>query len=242
MTVERNDVEVSKLFDWKREFEIVNDSDVVETKLFMRVLGDADLNKARVYALRRSMELRKKLRDEDSDERVAYLVDKDMVEEDQLRKFIILFNMRPISEKVQRELKIPYPKPLKSTADLEEQERFQQEVDEYQMKKAKAISDAVDSEVKRLEKELKSYDKDRLYKEYSATFINELCEQEVLKAFTEMSTFLGTYKDVDCTERFFTSIDELKNLHPDLKEDFISAYQTLDMGAEELKKLRGVTP
>lgn len=241
MSVEKNDVDVSKLFSWSRPFEIVGLDDEVETVLYMRLLGDADLNRARVYALRRSMELRKKLKDDDSDERLAYLVDKDMIDEEQLRKFIILFNMRPISQKVQQEINLPYPKPIKSTASLEEQEKYQKAIDEYQGKKSKMISNMVDKEVKSLEKTLKGMNKDALYKEYSETFIAEMCEQEVLKAFNEMATFLGVYKDEDCTERFFNDFEKFKNLPPSIKEDFISAYQTLEMGADELKKLRGVT-
>jgi hypothetical protein len=69
--IEKNDVDISKLFKW-------GTSTTVQTPrgdaiVWMKILGDADVNKARIYALRRSAEMRAKMVDLDSDERIALL-------------------------------------------------------------------------------------------------------------------------------------------------------------------------
>ena len=66
MEIEKNDVDISKLFNWGKAFEIVGEDGVVDV-VYMRVLGDADINKARVFALRESAKLRRALRNPDSD-------------------------------------------------------------------------------------------------------------------------------------------------------------------------------
>ena len=79
------------------------------------------------------------------------------------------------------------------------------------------------------------------YKEYVDSLANEMCEQQVLNSFKEISTYLGIYKDAKCTERFFDSLEDFMNLSPGMKADFMSAYSTLEVDMGELKKLREAT-
>lgn len=242
-TVEKNDVDISPLFGWKKKFNIVNDfNGEVYTEVWMRVLGDADLNKARVYALRRSTELRKKLKNRESDERMVYLVEPDAVSKQQLVLLISAFAMRDVVKKVTKEVTIKRPVPPSSEATLEEQEKFQAEVDAYPKKRQDAIKAKTEELLKKYEKELNEKPEEELYKEYIDVAINEMCEQEVLNAFKEMSTYYGTYKDEECTERFFESFEEFQNLRTDAKESFIANFSTLEFGMDELKKLRVATP
>ena len=240
MDPEKNDVNISRLFDWGKAFELVGDGDVISI-VYMRVLGDADVNKARVHALRESAELRRKLKDTNSDEYLVTIKDIDDVTEDNLVNLITLFSTRYITQRMWSEIKLKYPKQPKSDAPLEELERFQKEIDEFPAKREKTIRDAVQKEVDKLVKDLKKKSKEELYKQYMASLTDELCEQRVLQSFREISTYLGCYKDNDYKERFFESLDEFLNLETAQKVEFISAYQTLEMGTEEIKKLREAT-
>lgn len=237
MNPEKNDVDVSKLFSWGKAFEIVGNDNVV-TVVFMRVLGDADINKARVHALRESAKLRRELRNPDSDEHLVAIKDIEDVTEDDLINLITLFSSRYITQNMWKNVKITYPKQPKTDAPLEELEKFQKEVDEYPSKREAAIKEAVEQEVIKLSKELKKKSKNELYKQYVSALTDELCEQKVLQAFREISTYLGCYKDDEYTERFFSSFDEFLNLETAQKMEFIGAYQTLEMSTEEIKKLR----
>lgn len=242
-TIEKNDVDISPMFGWKKKFEIIDDSNGdTYASVWMRVLGDADLNKARVYALRKSSELRKKLKNRESDEAVIYLIEKDDIEKERLIVLILAFSMRDIMKKATKEVVIKYPVPPTSDAPLEEQEKFQKAIDDYPKLRQKELKKLTTKYVKKYESELQERDKDSLYSEYITSAINEMCEREVLNSFREVSAFLGTYKDEDCTERLFQSLEEFQNLRSEIKDSFISNYSTLELGMDELKKLRVATP
>jgi len=245
--VEKNDVDISKIFGWGRVFEVVDPKDESGTAIvlvYMKLLGDADLGRARVYALRKSSEMRRKLKDENSDERVAWIRSIDEVEIDDLVKLVILFSGREISQIAREKAKLPIPKPPKSNAKLEKLEKFQQDVDKYPEKRVKAIADAVEKEVAKLTKELRARSKEDLYREYVRLLVDEFCEREALQAFEEMQTYLGCYKDdsYKADRRFFSDFEEFNNLEPTIKAQFKDAYRSLDIELSELKKLRRATP
>lgn len=243
--VERNDVDVSKLFNWGRAFEIVETDKegnaTPVTLVFMKLLGDADLNRARVYAIRKSAEFRRKLKDQNSDERIAYIRDIDEVEFDDLVNLITVFSSREITNNARKSVRIQSPKPPKSDATLEEQEKFQKAVDEYPEKRAAEIAKVVEKEIGKLKKEIGSKSKEELYKDYVKLLIDEFCERESLTAFKDMQVYLGCYKDDEYKEKFFSSFDEFDNLEPITKQRFKDAYESLDIPMDELKKLRRAT-
>jgi len=237
MDVERNEVEISKLFNWGKVFELVGNDDTT-TLVYMRILGDADINKARVYALRKSAELRKALKNTDSDEYMISVKDFDDLTVDNLVNLVIVFSTREITQNMWKTVKIKSPKPPKSDASLEELEKYQKDIDEFPKKREKAIQDAMEKELKVLDKSLRAKTKEELYKQYLSSLVNELCEQRVLQSFKEISTYLGCYKDDEYKDRFFESLDEFLNLETEQKLEFMRTYQMLEVGTEEIKKLR----
>ncbi len=242
--VEKNDIDISKLFGWGRVFEIIDPKDQSAAALvYMKLLGDADLSRARVYALRKSSEMRRKLKDENSDERLAWVRTIDEVEKHDLVNLIVLFSGREISNNARQSVKLPTPKPPKSNARLEKMEKFQKDVDDYPEKRAKAISKAVEKEVETLKESLNNRTKEELYKEYVRLLIDEYCEREALTAFEDMQTYLGCYSDdtYKSDKRFFSDFDEFNNLEPTVKAQFKDAYRSLDIDLAELKKLRRAT-
>src|SRR5688572_17792334 len=125
--VEKNDVDINKLFIWGKKYDIVNAQGEVVYEVYMRLLGDADLNRTRVHALRKSQELRKKLRDVNSDERLLYVREKDELSKDELIYNVIALSMRDINNRAVREVKIPRPKAPRSDAKIEKMEKYQAE-------------------------------------------------------------------------------------------------------------------
>lgn len=241
MTVEKNDVDIQRLFTWGKKQEIVNSEGDVEAVVYMRLLGDEDINKARVFALRKSAELRRKLYNPDSDERIAHIREIYEVEKEDLINFVLVFSMREITDRAWKTVIIPAPKPPKSNSKLEKMEQFQKEVDEYPEKRRKAVQEFITKEADELKKSLQEKDKEELYKLYVKGLIDEFCELEAYKAYREYEVYLGCYKDENYSERFFSSFEKYANLEPNMKNRFRAAYETLDISMDELKKLREAT-
>lgn len=242
--VEKNDVDLTKLFGWGRVFEVIDPRDEsVQVLVYMKLLGDADLGRARTFALRKSAEMRRKLKDENSDERLAWVRSIDEVEVSDLVNLITIFSSREISNNAKSKVKLPTPKPPKSNAKLAKMEAFQKEVDEYPAKKAKAISEAIQNEVDSLKKTLEGKPKEELYKEYVRLLVDEFCEREAITAFDDMQVYFGCYTDdtYKADKRFFKDFEEFDNLEPTVKQQFKDAYRSLDIEVSELKKLRRAT-
>lgn len=243
--IEKNDVDISKLFGWGRVFEVVNpQTKEVDALVYMKLLGDADLGRARVYALRKSAELRRKLKDTNSDEYLAWVRDINEVEIQDLINLITVFSMRELSRNAREKVKIPTPKPPKTTAKLEKMEAFQKQVDDYPEKRAKVIEEAINKEVEILQKSLKEKDKEELYRQYVKMLVDEFCERMAIDAFEDYQTYLGCYIDdtYKSDARFFKDFEDFDNLEPTVKTQFKDAYRSLDIELSELKKLRRATP
>lgn len=241
-TAEKNDVDISKLFAWGREVTIVDSIGEDLFTVFMRVVGDAEINQARVYALRKSAELRKKLKIKDSDERLAFIPELDEVETENIIELILNQSIKDLASKIVKEIQFPLPKELKSDTTLEEEEKYQKEVDEWPEKRELFISEKIQQRLEVEREKLKKQDKKELIKEFENILINNMCESEMIKSFTEMSAYFSVYKTDSYKERVFNSVEEFSNLPSNIKEQFIRNYESLDIRADDLKKLRGVMP
>jgi len=235
MSVERNDVNISKLFMWGKEFEIeVNNSE--NAKVFIRLIGDSDLNRARVYALRCSSTLRKSLKDKNSDEHAAYIPESDSVEKDVLVEALVSMTIRDYAQEAVKEIDIPYPTEPASDAKLEKHEQYQAKVDAYPEKKQKAVEDYITKKTDARRVELLELEKEVLFGLYEGLIISELCETEMIKKFREFCTYSGIFTDEKYTEKLFSSLEEFQNLPFEMKEKFLNAYRELEIEQDELKK------
>jgi len=241
MQVEKNDVNISKLFNWGTIFEFGLPNDDFKSLVYMRLIGDEDMNKARVYSLRKSREKRLSLNDESTDESIALIPAKNTFSKEQLLDMIVMFSARELSKRAVREIKLKLPKSPDEDSSLLEQEEYQHAIDTYNGKLEIERLEYVKKGMNKLKASLKEIPESKLYTEYKRRLIDEFCEQESLSALRVATTFYGTFRDEDYKIRYFDSIDELNNLPTFAKNQFISAYQSLDIGGEELKKLRGAT-
>lgn len=241
ISVDKNDVDISKLFRWGNEFKIYDNMNNELLSVYIRLVGDAELNRARVFALRKSAELRKKLKDEESDEYYAYIPQKEYIDKEVLIENILLYMTREITLNSFSEIKPQLPVEPGSDASLEKQEQYQKEVDEFPKKREALIRENVVKVLDRQREELKNRDLDSLYNDFIRLLINQLCEDEMLNRFKEMSAYLGTYKDSEYKERLFKSFDDFENLPQEVKSQFLENYSLLEISGEDLKKLQEVT-
>ena len=232
--IDKNDVKISKLWNWGSEFTI--NTSQGEITFWMRIIGDADLNRARVFGLRQSAVLRKKLKQDDSDERLALVPELAMDEKDKIIDAIILYMITDLTERGQKKLDLKYPKEPDADASLEEHEKFQEELDSWPAHVEKEITEKYNKEVDIEKKRLNKLSEAELLKEYEKTLINKLSENEFLRGFQEMCVYCATYTDNTYSERLFDSIEEFQNLPTDIKEKFLVFYTTLNIPTEELKK------
>jgi hypothetical protein len=238
---EKNDVNVMRLFDWGKKFNIVDTNGNLLSSVYIKLVGDADLNRARVYSLRKSAELRKKLKDVSTDERMAYIADKESVSKEWLVSYVLLSKTRNLSSEALKNIYVKYPKepiPDEKTGDvpLEEQEKYQLEIDDFDKKLSAEAKKYITKQVNFIQKDLETKDFDTLYSMYTDLVINALCEEEGYFKFREMCLFFGSYKDAKYKIHFFNDIKEVEDLLPELKAQFIEHYLSLELTTEELKK------
>jgi len=234
--LEKNDVDISKLFSWSKEVKIYSNITEEPIKVHMRLVGDAEINRARVFALRKSAELRKKLKDEDSDEYFAYISDIDLLGDERLISYLLLENSRDLYQRVSKSVEVKKPKEPNSEATLEEQEKYQLEIDEYPKKVHETITKKMEKELKNIEENLRLKDKQELYNMYRKEVINSACEMEMYSMFKAMCVYFGTFSDKELKERFFTSFEQFQNLPTEVVNQFITGYDSLEIGMDTLKK------
>jgi hypothetical protein len=233
-SLDRNDVDISKLFAWGKQFEIEYRGK--KFSVWMKLLGDAELNRARIAALRKSAETRKALRSESSDENLAYLPSFEGTTKDEIINGILLSMTKEYTTDAFRELRFDLPKEPHSEASLEEREQYQAEIDDFPKKREKAIREYVENKLQGKREELNEKTKEELYNDLISSVINQICELEMLKKFREMCVFFGSYKDKNYTTRIFESLEQFENIPSEVKEQLIENYSALDIDIEELKK------
>jgi hypothetical protein len=241
MVAERNDVDVSKLFEWGKKFTIDIPKTEKKLDLYIRLLGDADVNRAKVYAIKKSRELRGKLKDKDTDEHLAFVQDYSDLTKDNLVEIVTALSIRTLAQQVIKDISIPFPVLPNSDATLEEQEKYQTEVDDYPNKREKAIRDGITKRSEALKKALLKESKEYLIKEYERLLINDLCEEEMINNFRNMSACLGTFLDKGYTKKAFKTVDEFNNLPSEIKQKIIDLYLSLEINVDDLKKSLQVT-
>ena len=232
--IDKNDVNISQLFNWGTDFEI--NTPKGKTTFWMKVIGDADLNRARVYGLRQSAVLRKKLKDKESDERLALVPDFDTTEKEKIVEAILLYKVSDLTNDAQKKLNLKYPQEPDSDAKLADHEAYQKELDAWPEHVETELRKAYNKEVGLEKKRLNKFSEEELLAEYEETLINKLCEGEFLRGFQEMCIFYASFVDEDYTKPLFESIEDFQNLPTATKEKFFVFYTTLNIPTEDLKK------
>ena len=126
-SIEKNDVDITQLFKWSREVTISDPVTSTDVTVYVRLIGDADLNIARTSAIRKSGELRRKLRSPDSSERASFINEiSELKDKETIVTFILLLMTEQIQNEAVKSTSVPFPKDIKADATLEEQEKYQE--------------------------------------------------------------------------------------------------------------------
>jgi hypothetical protein len=236
MSVEKNEVDISKLFHWSNKFEIFDKYSNKVTDAYMRLVGDAELNRAKVLAVRASKDLRKKLKQVDSDERVVFVPDFDEITKEQVIELVLMLMIKEFTQESMKEVILPIPIEPHSESSLETQEKYQEEIDNYETLRQDKIRDSVNKKIDAYRANLQNWEDYPLKKEYERLLINDLCEQEMIKSFRNWCAFFGSYSDEDYKKPFFDHFEDFINLPTEIKDQFLSNYQTLEISIDYLKK------
>ena len=234
--IEKNDVEIKNLFVWGKPFDILTEDNKVVSKVYIRIIGDADLNKSRVAALRASAILRRKLNEKDSDERLAFIPDFYLLEKDTLVETVVGTLIRDITTRVVKELDDILPEEPDEEATLEEQEEYQKKVDNWTKERQTKIQSIIEKELDKERKILNEKSTEEVGKIYEKFTINNLCEDEMYRVFSEMRVFYGSYKDENFKIKLFKDLSEFESLPAFIKNQLINHYLSLDIKMDELKK------
>lgn len=235
ITPEKNDVDISSLFYHRKPVEVIG-KNAEPIIFYMRLVGDAELQRARVKALRDSRKLRDELKNPDSDKHLAFIPNITDLSREQLIEVILLTRIKEISADVVDEIKVPFPEELSSDATLEEQEEYQKKVDEYPLKREKIIKEEIVKRAAKEKEKLLEKNEEVLKKEYLLSLRNELCELELTKSFYDHVVFFSLYKDENYKVPLLSKYEDYENLPSEIKEQLLEEYRNLELGMDELKK------
>jgi hypothetical protein len=232
--IEKNDVNISNLFVWGAKTTIPTNKG--EKDIWVRVVGDADISRARVYALRKSAELRRKLKDLDSDERMAMIPEFDADSKEQAIELLLNLRIKEITDDALDDVEIVYPKEPASDASLEEQEEYQASVDNFPKYVEKQTRKAVETQVEKERERIKNMSMEGLEELYVNTLVNQLCETEMYQAFQDKTVFYACFTDENYTSPLFSDFEMYLNLPLEIKEKLATFYGTLTLDIDTLKK------
>jgi len=235
-SLEKNDIDISKLFTWFDKFELLSPAKEVLDIIYLRIVGDAEMNRARIMALRKASELRKKLLDINSDERVGYVPEFETLGRPKIEAYILYVNSKNIYKEVAQDIQVPVPKEPASDAPQEILEKHQAEIDAYPDKMRNAIQAEVDKRLENIKKTISQKTDEEVYAIYLEDLINELCESEMYDRFVDYCTYFGAYKDEALTEKYFSSQEEYENIPSFIKRQIREFYTSLEVDMITLKK------
>lgn len=236
MDIEKNDVDLSKLFLWNKEIEIRDDGGNIVKVVWMRLVGDADLNRARVISLRESAKMRESLKTENSDEYIAYVAPLKFTSKENIIAGIKLLNMSDYMDEARTSVIIKFPVEPNSDASLEDQEKYQKTIDDFPIKWEKDLDKEIRKIDKRESTRLEEMDEEALKKEYVDRLINYICMTTMNDTFHSYCTFYGTYEDSKFRRRAFRSYDDYSNISSKVKKILEDAYKEVEIPVIELKK------
>jgi hypothetical protein len=239
---EKNDVDISQLFKWNKEVDISDTYTGSTIKLYLRLVGDAELARSRAYAYRKSAELRKSLKKDGSDERISFIAELSEVKnKEAMVQSIVLLRLADMNMRAMRDTNLLEPKEPSSDATQEDWENYQVAIDQYPKDFTNLVLKKVEELRSKEEEDTKKLPLKLLYDTYEAEVIEKMCVEEMQTRYYDMCTYLGTYKDNKFRTRAFLSVDDFDNLHPQLKNRLKTEYQSLELGTDILKKLPEAT-
>jgi len=229
---------ISKLFKWIKEFTLLGtngepilDENDKEITVYIRVIGDNDLDEAKKYALRESRKLRNKYRENPEE----VLPDMNSLSLSELASLVVLNEASFLYKQAERDTVIPFPT-VPTSMHVEDEERYLEKLDTY----FEDLIVAIDEKAQKLFNDKKAYYEampmDKLMIRANNTYIDKIVELEIVKFYNDAILYYAIYEDKDCTVKVFKDIDDVSNSAKFLKEMLYTEYSKLVLSDLELKK------
>ena len=231
-------MDISQLFKWKTEYTLVGSNKEELTnevgeplKVYLRIIGDNDLDLAKRYALKESKRLREQYRKESGE----ILPDFDEFTQEELAALLVMNEASMIYKQAERDTEVKYPT---STESL-----FLEDEENYSDKAARYFDELVlkiDENAQKILDDRKNYyvtlSKDALLKKVIRSYIDKIVESDMIKIYNDAILAFAVYEDPIYTKKIFANIDEARNASQFLKEQLYSEYSKLVISDTDLKK------
>lgn len=229
------------LFKWKRSVDVIDDKGTVVGTVWIRVLGDWDLQQAYKLARAASNKKRLALRDPSTLDYIDEVLPVEEFTREEKCEVIRSANQGTfINDAATAVVRPDLPKmeEISSNPDnpsLEDQEEFDKLLNQQQDKYEEAIQKYIDERMGVLNKQLEKLPDKELTKQAMeqisnvvpfSIFMDELNTQKILR---------GTYLDEFCKERAFNTEEEVRDLHQLVKQQLVQAFGLLDIGPDDIK-------
>ena len=225
---------ISNLFRWSRTVDIKDGSKILAT-VYMRLVGDVDYQEARNVALKASKRLRVALRNKDSEEYKANLLDSMALTREEKLIGVNIYEMGDYRDEALMVTPEKAPPELPDNPTLEDQEKHQDALDKARTERAQALTDFMDKRSVARREEVSKLSGAEINDIYETALINAKCTEEFGRVFREYQVFRGTFDNKDFTTPSFSSYQEFTDSSLILKNQLTSAYIGLEISGEELK-------
>lgn len=233
-------VSIKELFTYTKDVVVKNRDDITAT-LYVKLLGESDLNESyklsRIASTNRREALRNKESIEYQDE-ILPLVD--LTREELTAMILGTHKNRYMSEafvKVNRE-ELPKIEEIAiepDAPDLEEQEILDKRFDEQKEDYDRRIDEYVEDRLTELKATLVDKKDEEIIKFAQDEMANILPLQAFFTELLAQKGFRGSFVDKECKKRIFSTIEEYKGADESLRKQILEAYTTLEIGADDIK-------
>jgi len=236
------EMNLDKLFLWTKEYTITGrDGNPTlvngkEIKVYQRIVGDSELIRARKKALSASRDLRRKLKDRDSEEHKSMIPDYEPLENAGLIEAIALSEVHSLrAEAAKTANYVQKPVAPHSEADLEAFEEYDEALEKYEKEKEEATRKRLTELTQKRTKELENLSREELEDLYVREVASAIAQLEMLKVFNEWCTYMATYLDKKFTQPAFDSFEDFSGASSLLKDQLTASYIDLEVSGDDLK-------
>lgn len=227
---------INKLFAWTKTTDLKNQAGETVIQIYQRLVGDSDVQKARLFALRNSRELRLKFRDTTSDEYVALVTPVDDLDHDAILTLLLVDSVDGVKQEIDKTFYFPEPTEPDEYASNAEHEDYAHRWTAWEDERNLAYNKLLVEKMDALKVKLEELDDEELHRRAKVMRIEALCDQELKSKFVEMCVVLGTYADANYQKHLFATYHDFA-IQPDtLRSQVLAGYAELEMSTIGLKE------
>lgn len=219
---------MDKLFKWKTSIKID------DSTFYVRVVSDQVVDDARRSGLLEARKLRRDLRDVNNDEYLLHLDALQDLEEEDLRSLIISNQMKDVMRQYLNTNPRPTIPPLGDNPSQEDQEEYEAVKESRDDEYLKDMTSYVEAWEKEFRSTLSNRTQEQLLHMARQNRVDQVCEARFTEVFENHIVANSVYGDDKYKVKLFT-VDQYKQLPVDLKRQLRDAYNSMNIGADDIK-------